>query len=229
MPASLNLVIVEDNLLVAEEMSRLLQRHGYRVHSADSGEQLNEILCRFPIDIVLLDINLPYEDGYSIAKRLRQSHPYLAIVMITARSRHSDRALGYESGADVFIAKPVQSAELLAVLSKLAARLMPAPIARYTLSRRAQTLSSDAGPSLDLTPNEYLILELLMLSPEQEADIEYLRLRVNRDGVGKMTRETLYVLISRLRAKVSATFGISSCISAIRGYGYKLNLPLSAA
>lgn len=228
MSAPIQITLVEDNPLVVEEMCLLLERHGYIVHGADCGEQLNEILRGSPVDIVILDVNLPHEDGFSIARRLRQSHPYVGIVMVTARGRHSDRAEGYQSGADVYIAKPVQPDELLAVLAKLTARLAPARPSRFLLSRAQQRLVTDTGTQLDLTASEYLLLELLMLSVNQEADIEFLRFRLNRDGDSEISRESLYVLVSRLRSKVATALGVSSCVSAIRGYGYKLNIPLSA-
>lgn len=229
MSKPVQLVLVEDNQMVVEEMTLLLTRHGYGVHAADCGEQLNDILRAHPIDIIILDVNLPHEDGFSIARRLRLSHPYLAIVMVTARGRHVDRAEGYQAGADVYIAKPVQPDELLAVLGKLAARLTPVMPAQFQLRRMEQCLQVGDGARLTLTTNEYLLLELLMMSPGQEADIEYLRVQLNRDGDGEVSRETLYVLISRLRSKVAAALGVSSCVSVIRGYGYKLNIPLSSA
>lgn len=222
------LVLVEDNPLVVDEMCLLLRRQGYVVHDADCGEQLNDALRAHPIDIVILDVNLPHEDGFSIARRLRQSHPYIGIIMVTARGRHSDRSEGYQAGADVYMAKPVQPDELLAVLAKLTARLAPSRPSRFVLSRSRQQLMTDAGKSLDLSANEFLLLELLMLSPGQEADVEYLRFCLNRDGDGEMSRDSLYVLVSRLRTKVASSLGVASCLSAIRGYGYKLNIPLSA-
>ncbi len=223
------LVLVEDNQMVVEEMTLLLTRYGYGVRTADCGEQLNDILRVHSVDIVILDVNLPYEDGFSIARRLRSSHPHLAIVMVTARGRHVDRAEGYQAGADVYIAKPVQPDELLAVLGKLANRLAPVRPLQFQLQRAGQCLQTGEGARLALTTSEYLLLELLMMSPGQEADVEYLRVQLNRDTDGEMSREALYVLISRLRSKVAATLGVSSCVSAIRGYGYKLNIPLSSA
>lgn len=229
MPTPVHVTLVDDNSMVADEMCLLLERHGYVVHVADCGEQLNEQLRIHPVDIVLLDVNLPHEDGYSIARRLRVSHPYIGIVMITARSRFSDRAEGYQAGADIYLTKPVQPDELIALLDKLVSRLMPARPSRFLLMRGEQCLKTDSGIRLELTPNEFLLLELLMLSPAQEADVEYLRCQLNRDGLGDISRENLYVLVSRLRSKVAATQGVSSCVSAIRGYGYKLNIPLSSA
>lgn len=228
MSTPVHLTLVDDNPMVVEEMCLLLERHGYIVHVADCGEQLNELLRRHPVDIVLLDVNLPHEDGYSIARRLRVSHPYIGIVMITARSRFSDRAEGYQAGADIYLTKPVHPDELIALLGKLGARLMPTRPSRFLLMRGEQCLKTDSGIRLDLTPNEFLLLELLMLSPDQEADVEYLRCQLNRDGLGELSRDNLYVLVSRLRGKIATALGVSSCVSAIRGYGYKLNIPLSA-
>ncbi|WP_022956305.1 response regulator transcription factor [Perlucidibaca piscinae] len=226
MSATLSLALVEDNQVVREEMACFLSLKGFPVHLADCGEQLNELLCSHEIDVVVLDINLPHEDGYSIAKRLRRSHPGLGIIMLTARTRHADRTLGYQAGADVYITKPVQPEELLAVLETMSRRLVPRNEDQLSLCRQHQLLRNGAGASVGLTMSELLLLETLMLSPNKEADAEYLRLMLSRRGDEDMSRDSLYVVISRLKTKISRGLGVSSLLSSIRGYGYRLTVPV---
>jgi len=106
MPEPLTVVLVEDHDDLREEMLDYLRRPQWRVLGADSGAALNQWIARHPIDVVVLDVNLPGEDGFSIAQRLRATHPGLGIVLLTARTRPSDRSTGYRAGGDVYLTSP---------------------------------------------------------------------------------------------------------------------------
>ena len=123
MSADLSILLVEDNESLREEMVCFLNRPGWRAHGVDCGEELNYWLMENHADVVILDVNLPYEDGYSIASRLRTSHPDVGIVMLTARVRPVDRTEGYHAGADVYLSKPTHPTELIAVIDNLGRRL----------------------------------------------------------------------------------------------------------
>lgn len=225
MPSGLSLLLVEDNEMVREEMVCFLARQGWHVQGVDCGEELNHWLGSHTPDIVILDVNLPYEDGYSIAARLRQTHPGIGIIMLTARVRPSDRVAGYQAGADVYLTKPTQTAELIAVIENLSTRLLPVGTAQLVLDRQSAELRGLQGEVCHLTPSEIKLLELLALSPGQAADSEYL-LEALGDGSRQITRDNLSVLVSRLRGKCQRMTGVANLVLTHRGMGYRLSRPL---
>ena len=113
---SLRVALVEDDPLLRKEMHYHLKQQGFLVYAVDRGSSLDELLLTEPIDTVVLDLNLPGEDGLSIAKRIRLSIPSIVIVMLTARTATPERLRGYEAGADIYLSKPIDPEELTATL-----------------------------------------------------------------------------------------------------------------
>lgn len=221
MVAPLNVVLVEDNELLREEMVDFLSRHGWQVHGVDCGEALSEWLLDAEPHIALIDVNLPYESGYSITQRLRDSHPDMGIVLLTARVRPCDRSEGYRSGADVYLTKPVQPEELIAVVDNLARRVRRhIPPAFYRLDREHLLLQAPSGARCVLTVTEAHVLTLIALSPDRIAQRDYLLDQLD------MTAETLAVCLSRLRARCKTQLGLEHLLSAERNVGYRLLVPL---
>lgn len=226
MSAELTIIVVEDNELLREEMVCFLARPGWQAHGVDCGEELSLWLVGNTPDIAVIDVNLPYEDGYSIAKRLRESHPSMGIVMLTARVRHVDRATGYQAGADVYLTKPTSTIELIAVIENLGRRLRPQESVRLLLDRTSSVLISPLGGRCVLTQSELRLLELLALASGRAADIEYLlRATSNRED-RPATKEGLAALISRLRSKCKQALGQDNLVVAHRGVGYRLTVAL---
>lgn len=226
MSADLIIVVVEDNELLREEMVSFLTRPGWHAHGVDCGEELSLWLRVEAPDIAVLDVNLPYEDGYSIAARLRESHPDMGIIMLTARVRHADRASGYQSGADVYLTKPTNTAELIAVIENLSRRMRREAPRLFTLDRAGATLSNPAGRRCLLTTGELRLLELLTLAPGREADLEYLLDAMAGRDDRPVTAAALAVLISRLRGKCQRALGVENLVIAHRGVGYRLSVPV---
>lgn len=227
MATKLNLILVEDNELLRQEMMDFLQGHGWQVHGADCGETLNEWLKRHTPHIAILDVNLPYEDGYSIAARLRHSHPDMGIVMLTARVRHVDRTVGYRAGADVYLTKPTNVDELIAVVENLSRRVCRSLPTSYALHRASRELISPEGIKCLLTTSEYRLIELLALSPARRASKDYLCDQLTELLQKPVSLESLMVIISRLRMKCREVFGIEKVIHADRGVGYQLVIPIT--
>lgn len=226
MLTDLVIVVVEDNVLLREEMQGFLTRPGSVAHGVDCGEDLNVWLQSHTPDIVILDVNLPYEDGYSIARRLRDSHPDVGIIMLTARVRHSDRTQGYESGVDVYLTKPTHTNELIAVIENFRRRLRPIPEASLRLEQHTRELLGPNNARCQLTLNEQRLLELLILSPSRAADLAYLlEAMAGRDHL-PITREALAVLISRLRHKIKDSLAIEHLLVTDRRLGYRLSQPI---
>lgn len=224
----LTIVLVEDHDDLRDEMVAYLARPEWRVLGVDSGEALNRVMAEHPVDVVVLDVNLPYEDGFSISQRLRDVYPELGIVMLTARTRPSDRSTGYRMGSDVYLTKPTNVVELEAVIANLLRRVQrPQAPSRYQLLRQQQLLRAPDGRTWPLTAREAQLLELLGQAPHQEMDIDRLQHELGRHMDHPPTPENLAVLISRLRNKLQEPPDGINPITGQRGKGYRLVLPLS--
>jgi DNA-binding response OmpR family regulator len=125
MSCDFSIIVVEDNDLLRCELVSYLRRPGWLVHGVDSGETLDLALRSRSAHLIVLDVGLPFEDGVSIAKRLRASQPDLRIVILTARTSAHDRLRGLDAGADAYLDKPANLMELERVLCDLQRRNKP--------------------------------------------------------------------------------------------------------
>lgn len=123
MTAPLNIVVIEDNDSLRKATVAMLTREGHHVNGLISAEDVGDKVFQEKIDIFLIDLNLPGEDGISLSKRIRSSMPLAGIIMVTARNRLDERLTGYESGADIYLTKPVAPEEMLATISSLGRRI----------------------------------------------------------------------------------------------------------
>ncbi|MGA1728205.1 MAG: response regulator transcription factor, partial [Burkholderiaceae bacterium] len=103
---SLNIVLVEDHDLLRTVTESVLKEAGHNILALGCAEEVDEALSGMNPDLYILDLNLPGEDGISLARRIRRSHPRVGIIMTTVRSEVTDRLDGYESGADIYLPKP---------------------------------------------------------------------------------------------------------------------------
>lgn len=226
MATALNLVMVEDNEVLRGEIVDFLGGREWSVYGVDSGETLNEWLSDHVPHIAILDVNLPYEDGYSIAKRLRETYPNIGIVMLSARVRSVDRTEGYRSGADVYLTKPLHTQELIAVIEGLARKFVVRELPKYTLERNKKLLSCPQGKFCSLTSVESSLFELLALSPQRTAHKEFLADQISQRLGREITPQALAVYLSRLRIKCKEDLALNNPITADRGIGYSLTIPL---
>ena len=220
------LVIVEDHQQLREELLSFLVDEGFDAYGADSGAALNEILLARRVDMVILDLNMPGEDGISIARRLRSAMPQVGIVVLTARVNGADRTLGYQSGADVYLTKPTRSAELSAVIHNLWARLSQSRAEPcWLLDVKRLTLT--CGPrSIALSYAEVQLLQIMAVNAGHVAR-ETLMAAISVDNNNALAaRARLELLISRLRAKLAPHTGDENVIKSVRGIGYQLCLHL---
>lgn len=119
----MNIIIVEDHDALREVTMSSLQDMGHKVRGVASAEALNAELQIAMPHILILDLNLPGEDGISLANRVRQTNPEIGIIMVTARKELGDRIVGYESGADIYLTKPTSIDELAVAIQALARRI----------------------------------------------------------------------------------------------------------
>lgn len=193
------LLIVEDDPDLAGEIQFFLERHGFNARVATCGADVDPWVRAHGAGVVLLDLGLPDEDGIHIARRLVE-WPDLRVVMLTARSTVEDRIEGFQAGADVYLTKPVDMGELLAVVSRVSRRLPPSD-ARWGLDPRQQELRTPDGQVVPLTTQEAAFLQLLAESPDATAD----RRRIEAHLWGELPIDTdrrLEVMVARLRKKI---------------------------
>jgi two-component system, LytTR family, response regulator len=136
------IIVVDDELDLREAVVEYLLGEGFEARGAASGVELDALLGKAPAAVVILDVNMPGEDGFSIARRLRASGP-VGIIMLTSRDDVIDRVVGLEIGADDYVAKPFATRELLARIRTLLRRLATVPAAPATLPEAVDSNYSD--------------------------------------------------------------------------------------
>ena len=224
MVACLNLIVVEDHDALRKVTVALLTAQGHQVMGVASAEALDDEAGGRVADIYLLDLNLPGEDGISLARRLRQVHPGVGIIMVTARNQPQDRTTGYDSGADIYLTKPLDPTELLAAVNALARRIKPvldeAPQALLTLDVQ-RLLLSGATAAVPVSDTESTLLCALVRAPGQR--LAYWQLH---EALGELpnasNKANLEMRMVRLRKKLAQASGGDSALKASRNHGYQL-------
>ena len=178
--------------------------------------------------IVILDLNLPGEDGISISKRLRSALPHVGVVMLTARVRSIDRNEGYAAGADVYLTKPTSPDEIVQVIKNLYRRLTPLEVSDdWELDTEKNLLEIGHGEELALTSLETLLIKELILHGKFISHDDLMYYLGDQQESSDFNKSRIEVLISRIRKKVSAVTPANTFIKVIRGRGYQLLKPIS--
>lgn len=222
--AGLRVAVVEDDAELRALLVGELADQGVAATALDSAEALYRHLAGQPCDVVLLDVMLPGEDGYSVAAHLRRSSN-VGIVMLTGRGAPRDMAQGLGQGADLYLVKPVDPDVLVAALASLRRRLdaagdAPAAApAAWSLRSGGWRLCAPDGSGLDLTGAERALLQPLFAHAGQPVDRETL-IAAQTDAPWDFDPHRLEVLVHRLRARVRAATGHALPLRAVRGAGY---------
>lgn len=218
-----NILVVEDNDDLREAIVDALTHRGHHVRGVDCAEALPEMTGRAGIDVLIVDLNLPGEDGISLTSRLRKVQPDMGIMMLTARSLSEDKCLGYTSGADVYLTKPATSDELHAAIQSLGRRLKGATkTSELLVLDVTRLLLQNANAHVNLTPNEVQVLAALCRAPERRLE-RWQLLECLGHPEGDYSKSALEMLIARLRKKLQL-LGDSHDrpIRPVRGVGYQL-------
>lgn len=224
---ALKLLVVEDHWALLDVMVETLMACGHDVIGIDCAESIDELPAHFIADIAILDLNLPGEDGLSLAQRLRKIQPGIGIIMVTARHALEQKLAGYESGADTYLIKPVAPEELSATVRALAQRLRQSEVIKppaFALALMTNLLSTPEG-ELVLSRAESALLRALVLAPDHTLEI-YQALEQLDKPVDLQGKAQLEVLVSRLRSKLVAHGAPAVPIRSLRGKGYRLCMPL---
>lgn len=224
-PPNASILLVEDDLRLAALVSRYLEENGFQVSAVGAAEEALERVRRDRPDLVILDIGLPGEDGFSLCRRLRPSYAR-PILILTARDNDIDHVLGLELGADDYVVKPIEPRVLLARIGALLrrARGYRAPGAQLLrfggllINHAAQSVSLN-GTAVSLTHSEFDLLAYLAAHAGEIQSREALFRNLYRrdyDGVDR----TLDIRISRLRRKLGGEEENAERIKTVWGQGY---------
>jgi DNA-binding response OmpR family regulator len=228
MAAHLSIVLVEDNDDLRELTAEALRDEGHRVVALSCAEELEDQARGVAADVFLIDLNLPGEDGFSLSRRIRQVHPLVGIIIISARSDLQDKVVGYDSGADWYLPKPVPFAELSAALKSFARRRQAQQVDTVMpsggLILQQRELQGPEG-SVRLTPAEENLLTALARAPSGRLENWQLLELFGLDSAD-VSKTSLEVRITRLRKKLSQVGAQGLCLESIRGIGYQLNVPV---
>lgn len=225
------IAIVEDDPEIRALVAGLLTREGFEVAACAGGEDLDRLLSRRRVDLVVLDLMMPGEDGLSICRRLRNGAPEIPVLMVTAKGDDIDRIVGLELGADDYLPKPFNPRELVARVRAILRRTRdthrppttpPAETYRFadwTLDAGSRRLEDADGGAVELTGAEFDLLMVFLTHPQRV---------LNRDQLLDWTRgrsstpfdRTIDVQLSRLRRKLGDDSRAPRIIRTVRGGGY---------
>ncbi len=229
--ANEHILVVDDDPNIGKLLTTYLQNQGFTTSWLDSGLGLSQHLTQYAVDLILLDVMLPEEDGLSLARKLRTQNNKTGIIMISACAEEVDKIVGLEVGADDYISKPINFRELLA---RIRAVLRRCHTHNKTYApEKTQHIYHFSGYQLDtlmhrllknnaeiaLTSTEFNLLEVFVTHPHQVLNRDELAQWVRKSDHTPIDR-SIDVRISRLRQKIEARSGNPSHIRTIRGEGY---------
>ena len=225
-----HILVVDDQKEICDVVQEYLTGEGYRVSTANDGNGMRRALGQSHVDLVILDLMLPGEDGLTLARGLRDESG-IGIIILTGRGETVDRIIGLEMGADDYLPKPFHLRELLARVKSVLRRVQSrtgepgqttrshAQFAGWTLDLSSRELMSPAGEEVRLTTGEFDLLAAFVNNPNQVLSRDrLLDLARNREA-GPFDR-TIDVQVGRLRRKLEEDPQNPSLIKTVRGSGY---------
>jgi DNA-binding response OmpR family regulator len=228
-----HVLVVDDEADMRDLVSGYLSKNDLRVSAVTCGRDMFEVFDREPIDLVLLDLRLPGEDGMQLARSLRE-RASVPIVLLTGRDEEADRVMGLELGADDYVTKPFSPRELLARLRAVLRRYQAqATLAERDSARRAfrfcgwelnlrtRRLLSPQGRSVELSNGEFSLLVALCRAPQRVLTRDQL-LSMSRLHEAEVYDRAIDVQIRRLRLKLEPDPGNPTLVLTERGAGYRL-------
>lgn len=232
-----HIVIVEDDPATRAKLAAYFKAEGYRVSTAGDGAGMRDILAADPADLLMIDIQLPGEDGLRLTREQRERSD-IGIILVTGRSDTVDRIVGLEIGADDYVVKPFDQRELLARVKNLLRRVRAASAAPPSIQKRSfngwtfdlssRTLCSAAGTYTDLTRAEFKALALLTANAGTVLSRDRLLHEIAHRDWDPSDR-TVDVVIRRLRKKLNDDPRHPRLIVTSHGEGYLFAVPLDRA
>ncbi|MGF1774532.1 two-component system response regulator TorR [Vibrio maritimus] len=228
-----HVLVVEDDVVTRSKLAGYFENEGYLVSEAQDGNEMRQVLQESSIDLVMLDINLPKEDGLMLTRELR-SQSDIGIILVTGRTDSIDRIVGLEMGADDYVTKPFELRELLVRVKNLLWRIALArkqPVlesstqnehvihfGEWAFDKQRRSLSNNGDP-VKLTKAEYELLVALSTYPNQVLSRERI-LNMISHRVDAPNDRTIDVLIRRMRAKMEMDPKNPQIFITVHGEGY---------
>jgi len=230
MNGSPHILIVDDHREIRDLVSRILTREGFRVSTAQDGRTMRKVLADARIDLVLLDIMLPGEDGLTLCRSLRAASQ-IPIIMLTAKGEEVDRIVGLEMGADDYLPKPFGGRELVARIKAVLRRSRIAPevdtkvkpkvyrFDRWALNSQARELAREDGVTVPLSSAEFELLLALVQRPQRVLSRDQL-LDLTRGRAASAFDRSIDTQVSRLRKKIERDPSDPKIVQTVWGGGY---------
>jgi DNA-binding response OmpR family regulator len=221
-------MVVEDDPQVADTVADVLRGGGYEATIAHTGKDALKRLESDPHNLVLVDLTLPDMDGLALVKKL-DSRANLGLIIVSGRSRGSDRVIGLDLGADDYIVKPFEPLELLARVRSVLRRCSqdgekhdspPLSFGQWTLDVATHRLKNDSGNTVSLTPTEFRTLRVLVEHPNRVLTRDWIMDSLYRNDADAPFDRSVDVTITRLRRKIEKDPTEPKFIRTIRGEGY---------
>ena len=223
-----HIVVVEDEAAQRALLVDYLAKQNFRVSGADGGAALRRLVGRELPELVLLDVGLPGEDGFALARWLREKSGRIGIIMVTAATETVDRVVGLETGADDYIAKPFDPRELLARVRSVLRRATGAPAAgerRVRMGRKVLDLEKrmlvdpENGEEEALAASEFDLLKLFAENPNRPLNRDWLLESMTHREIEEIGR-AIDLRVTRLRRKIEVDPAHPEALRTVRGVGY---------
>lgn len=228
-----HILVVDDDKGIRDVLGEFLAQQGYRVSLAKDGQEMKSLLDKEKIDLIILDIMMPGEDGLRLCRELRVSS-CIPIIMLTAIGEEMDRILGLEMGADDYLSKPFNPRELLARIRGVLRRSSGKPepeietvghkhytFLGWRLDRGARKLYSPDNLEISLSSGEFTLLVVFLERPQMVLSRDYL-LDLTKNRSAAAYDRSIDIQISRLRQKIEPDQKNPTILKTVRGGGYVL-------
>lgn len=230
---TIQILIVDDDLEIAQLIKIYLTNEGYQVLIASNGREAMNLIAKESIQLIILDVMMPEMDGLEVVRAVRMEHG-IPILMLSAKAEDMDKIMGLTTGADDYMVKPFNALELIARVKSLLrrsiylnAQIQPTQdqdeiqIHSLNISKKSHTVTVE-GRNVNLTSTEFDILFLLANHPGQVLSAEAIFEAVWKDKFLESTN-TVMVHISKLRDKLESELGGVKLIQTVWGVGYKID------
>lgn len=235
-----HILVVDDDRDIRELIVDYLVKSGYRATGAANGKEMRAVLDRQAVDMVVLDIMMPGDDGLTLCRQLRSGqHKDLPILMLTARHDDMDRILGLEMGADDYVVKPFAARELLARIKAILRRFRTLPpnlqvteagriiaFGDWQLDTSARHLLDATGTIVALSGAEYRLLRVFVDHPQRVLTRDQL-LNFTQGRDAELFERSIDLLVSRVRQRLNEDARTPLYIKTVRSEGYVFSMPVS--
>lgn len=235
-----HILVVDDDREIRQMVADYLQKNGLRATAVADGREMRAVLDTHAVDLIVLDLMMPGEDGLTLARNLRAGkHRAVPVVMLTARDDQTDRIIGLEMGADDYVTKPFAARELLARIKAVIrrARMLPPNLqvteasrllafGRWRLDTTARYLLDPDGTAVALSGAEFRLLRTLLDHPNRVLSRDQL-LSLTQGRDAEPFDRSIDLLISRLRQRLQDDAREQSYIKTVRSEGYVFSMPVT--